>query len=1003
MKKFLYLASAATLALASCSDDLGIKAPGSDAAAGDVAITATYTIGGEDAETRTTLGAGYNYYWNLGDQIGVLGAVQALNVVNEPFVYNSVQSATSGSFSGKVNIEAGEGYVGYYPWTRTSGLQVNYTEKGELASFVLTNSYEQNFNTDAAKATWSDKRANGSFSDNAAPAVAYATANANGQLNYSFKPVAAYLVFPITAMEDLNITSVTLQVSDGDSGYQNLVQDCLITIPEGYEYTKYAWGSVSDGTVTAGGASSSVSAEEAQKIILYCSGQGVQVGPTNGPTNFWFVVPTGIKLADETVTLTVTTSDGNVYTLSRELEETWAGTESGATEQNTVTWLWQSTGHYFTINPGDYYYIETPAQFLEYAFVVSHGIGTTYNNYWKNLTNLSATDLPNMLYGLSDEKPYNGNLNEYVSANSGSTSGLGVRQGIISGTLDVSPAAVQEYLKANSLTNIVKQGQYYPLVYEAYAFNNEPLAPIGGGTGTFTLGGLDKDNIATLTGLVTNGSVFTSTQNNSTNIQYLTLKNCTASYPSLDSYRPFISQGQKATFTDLTVGAGCNVNGKTSAEDNVGLFNVIGNSYIYKIAVANQVFDIYAQQLNYSLTSVDFFNGYTFDFTAIEGAEPQNFVNIVNNPDDTAVTKALFVVKDRTMAGYLIQNGKVTKNGETFSVISMGADGKTPEWSYWTGGQLVSSTPTKGLNTAEYLYYKISNTASADLEFDMNINLDMMASFENTEGETETMYWYAIGNAGNPITVNTSETGNVIANVYMNGLKGSEQGSTTATPSTILAPLGYSSIVPELLNIINVEVSVPNTANNYVAAVSATAGGKSNVKVQNLKVTLQGNLSTSATAPTFVNNAIGGLYSLLDQNSLGNIGLECSYSNNYPLTGFNAGVVAGYLSMTLGQNVTVNVPYVGPGQEFGRVAASFSDNSSWLNIGYASKANTSSWKNWTITGSKDATLYVSINGADQVYGQATGNGNVYGNWQSTGNYVKPTVDPTGTYGSKTGW
>ena len=964
MKKFLYLASAATLALASCSDDLGIKAPGSDAAAGDGAITATYIVGGEETETRTTL-YNYTYLWNLGDQIGVLGAIKELNVVNEPFVYNSVESAAKGNFKGNVTLLPNEGYVGYYPWTATSDLGIKYyapTSDGtELQSFTLSNSSIQNFNAEAAKSTWSDQRANGSFSNNAAPAVAYAKANSNGQLEFTFKPVASYLVFPVTATEDFTITSVTLTV-----GNQILVKDCTVTIPQGGTVPTASWSTGASASETAAGG-------DGKSIELVVSGNGVNVGPGLDPVNFWFVVPSGVQLANQAVSLKIATtnSDYPTVTLSRSLDENWVDSTEGegVTVANNTVWLWNNGG-YFTINPGDYYSITTPAQFLEYAYIASTGINAAYAT-WSALSDYSMTDFPSMVYSPDPtNKPYYGSLQQYVLAQ-GSLNGLKLREAVLSTNLNVSPAALQEYLAAQSMTDVVKQGTYYKNVYANYAFNNIPLQPIGGNA-SYSISGADGKEI-TLSGLVSAGPLFTATTTIPGTVQNLTLQNCSVKNDNdpETTYSPFLA-GQPwgdLTFDTVTVGTGCNVNGKTDAASNVGLYDDIYNTWMATLGVDNNVFDIYAPTLNYNEVSVDFFDGYTFDFTAIKGAGPQNFVNIVNNPDGTAVTKALFVVQDRTMAGYLIQNGKVTRNGETFSVISMGADGETPEWSYWTGGQLVSSTPTKGLNTAEYLYYKISNTASADLEFDMNINLDMMSSFENTEGETETMYWYAIGNVDYPITINTSETGNVIANVYMNGLKGSEHGSTTATPSTILAPLGYSSIIPELLNIINVEVSVPNTANNYVAAVSATvgAGDESNVKVQNLKVTADENA-------TFVNGSIGGLYSFLTQSTLGYVGSECSYSNANNLSDFTAGIIAGYLELNLQPNSVVTIPSnVGKGEEFGTVKVIFTPtstgNSAWLQLNCSPAsaiATSNSWKNWTLLCSAaSTTVYITVNSNPQ--------------------------------------
>ena len=975
MKKFLYLASAATLALASCSDDLGIKAPGSDAAAGDGAITATYTVGGEETETRTTL-YNYTYLWNLGDQIGVLGAIKELNVVNEPFVYNSLESAAKGNFKGDVTLLPYEGYVGYYPWTATDKLGLNYnssTDDGtEFAQFTLSNSYVQNFNATAAATSWNSNRANGSFGNNAAPAIAYATANAQGQVSFTFEPVASYLVFPITATEDVTITSVTLSLG----GEVYLVQDCNITV-KGYNVT-YNW--------SQGKAANLPADIDGTSIQLLVSGNGVEVGPTNGPTNFWFVVPANVQLAGNTVSLEVALKgQDDTVTLTRTLGEDWVDStkKSKTTVANNTVWMMNEIGKYFTIDTGDTYNITTPAQFLEYAYVTYTGINALYPD-WSKLINYSMTDLPNMLTGAN----YDGNLAAYYASTEGKPEntlyGLTLKPAVISGTLDVSPEAVAKYIAQQSMTDLVKQGSYYKKVYVPYVYNSTPLPTIGG-QASYTIGGTE-DSPAILTGLTSANSVFTTAANGSPagTVQYLTLQNCSVvtENPSSETYTSFLTPGGGAKYIDLTIGEGCNVNGETSADKNVGVFTSLNNQWFGATAVNNEVFDIYAQTLNITKAQVELFNNYAFDFSMYKGAGPQNFLSIVKNV--TAAPKtAVMVVSGRTQAGYLVQDGKVTvSDGTAYAVISMAEDGETPAVSYWTGSTYGGKI--QGLATAEYLYSLVN--ASSDGIFDMNINLDLMASYANTDKETENKYWYIPStNSAYTLTVNTSETGNTISNVYMNGYNRYQQvNQESYTPTNILTVLGFSSIVPELLYLNNVYIDVPaGTTNNLVAAVSAVPGTGSevsNVSVNQMKVTPLGTVQNTVSnnnvvtqQPTFQNEAVGGLYSFLNINNFAYVGPDCSYSNTPGNINVKAGVIAGYLNLkNLGNNVKLTLPYIPRGgQQFGQadiVLTSSGNASCYLQItcnsaSDISKISASYMPEWlNISSSSNQTLYMNVNG-----------------------------------------
>ena len=142
----------------------------------------------------------------------------------------------------------------------------------------------------------------------------------------------------------------------------------------------------------------------------------------------------------------------------------------------------------------------------------------------------------------------------------------------------------------------------------------------------------------------------------------------------------------------------------------------------------------------------------------------------------------MLIVENATEAGYLAQAGKVTTNGAAYSVISLADDGKTPEWSYWTVGILQNQPANASgakFTIAENLAYTIQNSTTGTVDIKMNVNINLMGSYENTEGDTENKYWITNTSSVPIFNVVISETSNTIENVYMTGYKNSASTGTS--------------------------------------------------------------------------------------------------------------------------------------------------------------------------------------------------------------------------------
>ena len=271
MKRFLLFSSALAL-LTGCYKETDDAV--SAAITGKSFIYATYEL---DSDLTRTIASpdgnnGYNLYWELGDHIGVFDAEPG-DKTNEDFAY----TGSEGVFYGDKGYLFGQGYVAYYPYSE------NHQGISSAGDIQLRIPAEQKYRTNAGEA--------GSFGQNIAPAVAYGKASSDDKLHLTFRPVATYMRVPIVG--EGVVKTLQLRIRKEDSGYVGLAGDVTVNIAD-------IIGNVS--TVAP-------KAEDYQEttITLTCHKDGkggVELDETE-PKYFWFVIPGGLTLQNETVEITV--------------------------------------------------------------------------------------------------------------------------------------------------------------------------------------------------------------------------------------------------------------------------------------------------------------------------------------------------------------------------------------------------------------------------------------------------------------------------------------------------------------------------------------------------------------------------------------------------------------------------------------------------------------------------------------------------------------------------
>ena len=282
MKRIVLYAFALAL-LAGCSKEMSDN--GSAPIKGKSLIYATYEV---DSDLTRTIASpdgnnGYNLNWEIGDHIGVFDAEPG-DKTNEDFAY----TGSEGVFYGDKGYLFGQGYVAYYPYSES---HQGISSTGEILVKVPS---EQKHRTNAGEA--------GSFGQNIAPAIAYGKASSDDRLHLTFRPVATYMRVPIVGSG--TIKTLQLKIKRG-SEYVGLAGEAKVKLSDIIKDVKSVAPNASDYKETS--------------ITLTChkDGKGGVELDENEPKYFWFVIPSGLRLKDETVEIIV--NDG-VDILTRTLD-----------------------------------------------------------------------------------------------------------------------------------------------------------------------------------------------------------------------------------------------------------------------------------------------------------------------------------------------------------------------------------------------------------------------------------------------------------------------------------------------------------------------------------------------------------------------------------------------------------------------------------------------------------------------------------------------------------
>lgn len=855
MKKYLFLASAATLLLGSCSDDLGLKTPGSDLLEGKSKVYANFVIN-DNPETRTTVNgyyedgkAIYPYDWNKTDGIGVSSVVSSNSIVNTPFSYATQQNSNGSQsvvFTGDTEFGANVAFYAYYPYNPVNPL----TDDGTL---TLSIPGQQSYNATAANGkVWNANYAIGSFSQYAAPAVSAATSENANEVYFTFKPVASYISIPVKGYSTKPITQIKLQITNpasttDDDKYQQLYGNIEVTmadVPTAIENdTPVAAKLVPDNT---------------NNVITLNCGSGIVLSDT--PVDLWFVVPAGTVLSGATVELTFNTDDAPSVT--REIASAAEGADPTTTITNNVTRIWKDgvQGQAFTyMTPGTMAISET-WQFLEYANLVTVGVPGVVEAYEEmvkvNPAQAAKSYLPYML-----------------STPLSSTSK--VNTALIVAPLPFDPEEIEEYIGSSMGLVSTTLDPYYNFLQK---YVDDKAIPQIGGNAAFTMSGVNLTPLAatptypTISGLeVTGNGMFYNSGNankNNVNIENLVLSNVTVNVEGEESPYYFLFEqayNTGNTINSVTVNSDCSlVNGETEVEGGT-LFDKVSTQAFSNNKIQNVT--------NNASPALGFANALVvndtkgFDFTQYAGAGVNDFgkVLVIN----TGAGEILYVGSEAdatTLLGTVGENatpGKVWNNGATsssitgfsysgnlFSVVSWAApvtdegtedspeataetSTKVPGTSYWTGTTGYSSN--NNVTTAEQLAFQVQKQlGNWELEFNNNIDLRNLPWTTNNEAQ-----W-------NNTVPNIDGKSFSISNVNINGL------NLDGTPSnnTYMTLFGPASQLKNLtINNVNITNSNPKA---YVAALSWVPGGETTA------VTVNG-----LTIKSEVGLAIGGLYASL--------------------------------------------------------------------------------------------------------------------------------------------
>lgn len=517
MKKLFFFASTAAVLATACTDDLGLKNnQGGLMAEGNTRIVATMSI---DEGTRTFLenDADKTYKWSPGDAIGVYNAGEE-GVTAVGFRYGQTTADGAAQFYGNLLDIPGEGdlYYAVYPYPTGT-----ITEGQITMTVPASQQYDRAQAADPSK--WQFGNLTGSFNQFMAPAVAYGLASTaeDGmpQFSMKFTPMVNYLVFPFQTFVDMTVSTVELSIEG-----EKLSGDFTVALDK-VKTGNYA------------GAANPISSSDNTSIILNC-GQGLTLNAGQG-TNFWFVVPANLDLANAAITFQVNASnaegpiDDPKLTFTKTLSP-----YAPVLGVNKVQPVYSLTNEAWTYTGTSAIVLTTQAQFIEYAYLVTNGNQAIYEWLESNEAgyDMSYSMLPNMVNTYDDANP-NGNPSRswndlvlkfkeggitdasdiayYLAFNNNTNNAIKypVKSAVLVKEIIFNPQTLSTELGLTLNTTIAP---YYQKVYLDYVTNNG-IPTIGGGSfeGTYT----NRGNIYSISGLGTQpvsltGLTINSTDNN---------------------------------------------------------------------------------------------------------------------------------------------------------------------------------------------------------------------------------------------------------------------------------------------------------------------------------------------------------------------------------------------------------------------------------------------------------------------------------------------------------
>lgn len=953
MKKFLYLASAATLVLASCSDDF---APGNNQTKveGLSTLHATYNLN-SGLETRTSASAdaatgNYKVSWDPGDGIGLYGQ----NVKNALYAY---ATGTEGDFGGQVYLEENTTYYGYYPYSEAQTFEDN--------TFVMTIKGQQNFNykayseSDAAIGTATNGKpfAYGSFAAGASPAVAMADAANSEDISMEFAPLGTFLIFPIKGyVSGQTIETIELSIYTPNNK--------PVEGEEPSESTNYPLAGNFNVDMTNYGKSTfeyptyKALAEEGltpnYSITLNCN--GITLSPKD-PIPFWFVIPADIPVLNATISLSI----NNGKAMTRTMEASQAVTSSTIWQRGWGYVIGQSSapGDYWTYSP-DYTILETQEQFLEYANLVStpNAISLWADMYDQAATVFGAgsekfyaylsayTYLPNMLTLPEGVSANVDDLYKYISDNSSDLSALQPKKALIYNNITFNYADPNFPMGSGqgglNLGGVPEYFYFYTDFTETQGYIKKSI----GGQFPFTIEGYDQEEGEGYTALINlgvqGGPMFVGTRGKLAQVNDLDLDGCKVNYlEENENGYAFLARPYYSHFSNVTLDKNCVVTEGLNAVEDAAIFQLAQSSWYNKTNGILTDYDVNGSATDFYFAYDLQVNSSAFEFNGNKGYGIDNFVNITimesgngailtvapyetgNDPMPTALTE---VDPVPGFVGQLID--KVDPQTYGYSVINDGT-------SYWTGTKYQPNTDE--YNTAEELAWYVQGDLNKT--FELNMNLNLMGSYtyavdgENDEIKEVTgkQYWWV---SGKPILTVVGSEDYAINNVYINGTT----DGTELTGNEYFTLLGNASMVKDLyVNNITIENTGENAvANAYMAAISSWP------YINYVSSAYVTGLTVNVEAPTdkvqyAVNGAVGGLYVAIYNDWMNRISTDsdCVFTSNP--SNVKYGVIAGQLTYNVsGESTEINSPFTEVnGYTFGKVVLSvtpYSDGGSYVTL-----------------------------------------------------------------------